>query len=267
VTGTPGLRPTPILMYHQVTPAPEASFAKYTVTARAFAAQMQWLALAGYTPVTLERLLDGWSGRGALPARSVVITFDDGYRDCIDFAVPALLRHGFTAVFYLVAGLVGQSSRWTLPICGVAFPLMDWTAARSLGEAGMECGAHTMTHPPLAERPATEWHQELVESRQLLEQRLGREVRHLAYPFGSVDASVRAAAEESGYVSACTTEKGLAMFGDDRLMLRRVPVYGNDSLLDFICRLRTAETARQVFRRTIPPRAFSLYRKLRGGTP
>jgi peptidoglycan/xylan/chitin deacetylase (PgdA/CDA1 family) len=254
-------------MYHQVTPVPTASFARYTVTARAFSAQMQWLALAGYTPLTLDGLLEGWSGRRALPQRPVVITFDDGFRDCVDFAVPALLRHGFSAVFFLVAGLVGQTSRWTLPTCRVAFPLMDWTTARGLTEAGMECGAHSMTHPPLADRPAAEWHEELAESRQLLQERLGREIRHLAYPFGSVDAGVRAAAEESGYASACTTENGLAASGDDRLMLRRVPVYGGDSLLDFVCRLRTAETARQVLRRRIPPRAFSLYRKLRGGNP
>ncbi len=235
---------------------PAATFARYTVTARAFSAQMRWLAVARYTPLTMDGLLDGWSGRRALPERPVVITFDDGFHDCFEFAVPALLRHGFTAVFYLVAGLVGQTSRWTLPFCGVAFPLMDWATARRLLAAGMECGAHTMTHPALAGRPAAECQEELVESRRLLEDRLGQEIRHFAYPFGSVDAAVRAAADAAGYLSACTTAKGLAAVGDDRLMLRRVPVYGGDSLLDFVCRLRTAETARQVLRRT-----------LRGGTP
>ncbi len=261
------LRPIPILMYHQVTPVPSESFAKFTVTAKAFSTQMRWLAVARYTPLTVDQLLACWSGRRVLPERPVVITFDDGFRDCVDFALPALVRHGFPAVFYLVAGLVGRTSRWTLPICGVAFPLMDWATARSLLEAGMECGAHSMTHPPLAQRPPASWHAELVESRRLLEDRLGREIRHLAYPFGSVDTGVRAVAEEAGYVSACTTEKGLAEVGDDWLMLRRVPVYGGDSLLDFVCRLRTAETVRQALRGTIPPRALSLYRRLWGGIP
>jgi hypothetical protein len=74
-------------------------------------------------------------------------------------------------------------------------------------------------------------------------------------------------AAEAGYVAACTTEHGLADEGSDRLLLPRVPVYGHDSLLDFICRLRDGQTARQVFRRSLPPGALSLYRKLRGREP
>ena len=254
-------------MYHDVTPAPTPAYARYTVTARAFAAQMRWLAMARYTAVTLDALLAGWTGGAPMPRRPVVITFDDGFQDCLDFAVPVLRRHGFPAVFYLVAGLVGQTSQWTVSSSGVAFPLMDWTSARRLIDVGMECGAHSMTHPPLARRPAPEWEHELVDARHLLEDRLGRAIRHLSYPYGSVNPEVRAAAEQAGYVSACTTEKGLVRRGDDLLMLRRVPVYGDESLLDFVCRLRTAETARQAIRRKVPRGMLSAYRKLRGAAP
>jgi peptidoglycan/xylan/chitin deacetylase (PgdA/CDA1 family) len=253
-------------MYHNVAPASAPGYARYTVTAPMFAAQMQWLALARYTTVTLGSLLDAWSRGAPLPKRPVVITFDDGFRDCLDFAVPVLRQHGFTALFYLVAGLVGQTSRWTLPSIGMAFPLMDWSGARELIEAGMECGAHSMTHPPLGERGPSDWHHELVEAREVLQDRLGGEIGHLAYPYGSVNPGVRSAARAAGYVSACTTEPGLVRPGDDLLSLRRVPVYGGESLLDFACRLRTAETSRQALRRRLPAGALALYRKLRGVT-
>jgi peptidoglycan/xylan/chitin deacetylase (PgdA/CDA1 family) len=254
-------------MYHQVSPKPVAAFAKYTVTAKAFAAQMRWLAVARYTPLTIQALTEAWHDRQAMPRRPVVITFDDGFRDCMEYAVPVLQHHGFPAVFFLVAGLMGQTSQWMLRTPAVELPLMDWGAARALESLGMECAAHSMTHPALADQPAAASRAELVDSRRLLEDRLGREVRHLAYPFGSVSAGVRDLAAEAGYVAACTTEHGLAGEGNDRLLLPRVPVYGHDSLLDFVCRVRVGQTARQVFHRSLPPVALSLYRKLRGREP
>ena len=260
-------RPVPILMYHQVSPKPVAAFAKYTVTVKSFAAQMRWLAIARYAPLTLDALLGAWQDQRPLPRRPVVITFDDGFSDCMQYAVPILQHHGFPAVFFLVAGLMGRTSEWMVQTPGVELPLMDWDAARTLESLGMECAAHSMTHPALADQPAAASRAELVESRRVLEDRLGREVRHLAYPFGSVSTGVRDLAAEAGYVAACTTEHGLAEDGNDRLLLPRVPVYGHDSLLDFVCRLRDGRTAREVLRRTLPPRALSLYRTLRGREP
>jgi peptidoglycan/xylan/chitin deacetylase (PgdA/CDA1 family) len=106
-----------------------------------------------------------------------------------------------------------------------------------------------MTHPRLPTLSAAACRDELMKSRQVLEDRLGRHVAHLAYPFGAFDASVRAIAAESGYRSACTTRAGLASVDDDPLALPRVNVYGHDSLLDFACRVRSARSARELIRR------------------
>jgi peptidoglycan/xylan/chitin deacetylase (PgdA/CDA1 family) len=104
----------PILMYHQVSRRPHPAFRKYTVTARAFAAQMAWLAWAGYRAITLDAVLAARTGRDSLPRRPVVITFDDGFQDCWDYAVPVLRSRGFRATFFLVAGLIGGRSTWPL---------------------------------------------------------------------------------------------------------------------------------------------------------
>lgn len=242
-------RTVPILMYHQVSPWPAKGFEKYTVTPRAFAAQMRWLALAGYTPVGLDALLAHRATGAPLPRRPVVITFDDGFASCVEHAVPVLQSRGFTATFYLVAGLMGQPSRWLLRERGVEFPLMDRSAARELHAAGFTCGAHTVTHPRLAQLPAAECRDELRRSRDLLEEQLGSEVAHLAYPFGSYDARVRDLAAETGYRSACTVEISLSAPDDDPLALHRVPVVGYESLADFACRLRTARAASEILRR------------------
>jgi peptidoglycan/xylan/chitin deacetylase (PgdA/CDA1 family) len=232
-------RRIPILMYHQVTPHPPPGFRKYSVTPAAFARHMGWLAVAGYVSVGLDALVAHQRGIGRLPARPVVITFDDGYRDCFEYAVPILRRRAFTAIFFLVAGLMGRTSRWLRSERGIELSLMSWEEARDLDNTGFQCGAHSLTHPRLAGLSEASCREELLGARKLLEDRLGHAVEHVAYPFGSFDERVRAMAAEAGYVSGCTVQIGLASPGDDLLSLRRVHVSGEDSLLDFACRLRT----------------------------
>lgn len=235
-------------MYHQVSPRAVPGFRKYVVSPQAFTAQMRWLALAGYTSITLDALLAHRNGTYSLPRRPVVITFDDGFQDCVEYAVPILQARGFTAIFYLVAGLMGKTSRWLVPERGFEFPLIDWATARQLEAAGFSCGAHSMSHPRLAELSPDACRVELEESRRLLEDQLGHEVRHLAYPFGSYNAVVRAIAADTGYASACSVRIGLSAPDDDRLALHRVPVSGQDSLLDFACRLQRARTPGELLR-------------------
>ena len=249
----------PILMYHQVTPRPHPALRKYAVTPRAFAMQMNWLALTGYMPITLDSLLAHRIGQCPLPSRPIVITFDDGYQDCVEHAAPILHARGFTAMFYLVAGLVGKTSRWLLSERGVELPLLDWTAARALEAAGFQCGSHTMSHPRLTDKSPDGCREELLTSRRLLEDHLGHEVTHLAYPFGSFNEKVRALVAETGYRTASSVRIGLSSSEDDVLALHRVPISGQDSLLDFICRLRTARGVRDMLYR----KAHGAWRRLR----
>jgi peptidoglycan/xylan/chitin deacetylase (PgdA/CDA1 family) len=238
----------PILMYHQVTPRPLSTFGKYAVTPKAFAKQMRWLALAGYSPLKLDDLLSHPVDRKALPSRPIIITFDDGFRDSVEYAVPILQARSFSAIFYLVAGWMGGISRWLLSERGIEIPLMDWTTAQRLEAAGFQCGSHTVNHPRLAELSDADCREELLGSRKLLEDKLGHEVRHLAYPYGSFNERVREIAAETGYRSACSVRIGFAHANDDNLALPRVPVNGRDSLPDFICRLHTTQTLGETLR-------------------
>jgi peptidoglycan/xylan/chitin deacetylase (PgdA/CDA1 family) len=246
-------------MYHEVARRAPAGFEKFVVSPVAFARQMRWLAWRGYTAIGLDLLLDAREGRAALPVRPVVVTFDDGFQECVDHAAPVLKAYGFRAIFYLVTGFMGATSRWLRPILGFELPIMSWSSARALLDAGFDCGAHTVSHPHLTLLSTDACRGELAASRAELEAELGRAVRHLAYPFGSYDAAVRACAEEAGYRSACSVRIGLSAVGDDRLALHRVPVSGTDSFADFVWRLRTAHTVAESVR--------SGWRRLRGKTP
>jgi peptidoglycan/xylan/chitin deacetylase (PgdA/CDA1 family) len=153
-----------------------------------------------------------------------------------------LASHGFSATFFLVAGLTGKGSAWLQPERGIELPLMSWDDARVLERAGHRCESHSVTHPRLAELSPPACRDELARSRALIEQELQHEVRCLAYPFGSYNEQVREFAAACGYEAACTVEQGLSASDDPLLALKRVPVLGSDSLFDFISRLSTAHT-------------------------
>ena len=211
--------------------------------------QMTWLALAGYTSVSMDRYLAGRTGNQELPRKPVVITFDDGFADCVRYAVPVLKARGMTAVFFLVAGLMGGQSEWLRAKRGVALELMDWATAKRLAAEGFEIGAHSLTHPHLTALSEAECRAELTESRRVLEQGLGTEIRHLAYPYGSVDDRVMNLAGEAGYRTACSVEIGFSRDRDPLLSLHRVPVTGLDSFPDFVCRLAAARPVREMMQR------------------
>jgi len=248
---------TPILMYHQIAVSAPSAYFRYTVKPAVFARQMRILAALGYRTISLASLLTARTSGTRLPARTVVITFDDGFADALRYAVPVLVRHGFTATFFVVTGLLGKTSEWTREKRGVEMPLADARALCDVTAAGFTVGSHTITHRRLAELEASECEFELRESKRRLEETLQRDVWDLAYPFGSTDALVRRAAAECGYRTACSTIEGLSSGTDDPLMLRRVPVEGGDSLADFMCRLGTGHAIRDAVQRVRVTRKVS----------
>jgi peptidoglycan/xylan/chitin deacetylase (PgdA/CDA1 family) len=249
-----GGRQVAILSYHDVSPNPHPAFRRYSATVREFERQMRWLSRRSYTAIDLDAFISACSARSQLPPRSVIITFDDGFRSCAEHAVPVLQAHGFTAVFYLVTGLMGATSRWMADV-GVNLPLMGWSAARQLAAAGYQCGVHTMSHPRLTTLDAKRRRIELADARKRAEDELGREISHFAYPYGALDAAVRESVAAAGYVTACSTSPRLAHLRDDPLALPRLTMHGGEPLVSFGLRIRTGrgirQTARTVLKRLL----------------
>jgi peptidoglycan/xylan/chitin deacetylase (PgdA/CDA1 family) len=230
-----------ILMYHEVSPVSRPGFAKYVIGPREFLWQIQWLKRMGFTAITLDQLCTARLWGGPFPKRPVLITFDDGFADSARYAAPVLLEHGFTATYFVVTDFVGRSSNWLMRERRLVLPMMAWSAMRELQAHGIRFGAHSRSHPRLTELRDAACREELVGARHALEDGLGEIVQHLAYPFGCYDARVRDLAEEAGYRTACTTVPGRSG-SEDLLQLRRVPVNGGESRMNFISRLLTGRT-------------------------
>jgi peptidoglycan/xylan/chitin deacetylase (PgdA/CDA1 family) len=214
--------PVPVLLYHAVMDDPPLWIAEFTVRPREFAAQLDAVVAADRTAIPMSTLVDHLAGRGPLPPRPVVLTFDDGFADLPGATAAALAARGLPATAYLTTGAITPGRTSLLPPA----PMMRLAQVGQLEACGIEVGAHTVTHPQLDTLPARPLAEELRDSKAELEDALGHEVAHAAYPHGYNNRAVRRAAAEAGYASAAAVRHAFSSAGDDtyriaRLILRR----------------------------------------------
>lgn len=229
----------PILMYHQIDapPARGTSLRGLIVAPESFARQMSLLKLLGYRGLSmrdLEPYLEG-SRQGKV----VGITFDDGYQNNRQHALPILQRHGFTATCYGVSSAIGGTNAWDHGTGIETKPLMDLQDWQAWLAAGMEVGSHTRTHADLTRLEPTMALHEIKASKAELETALGCEVRHFCYPYGRLQPEHAELVRQSGYRTATTTRRGRASAGDEPFTLRRIMIARATHLALFAAKVMT----------------------------
>ena len=235
-----------ILTYHRVGDFPTrmpSHRGQYCHRPR-FKAQMEMLARCGYSVISIDAAAAGLRGEAKLPPRPVVLTFDDGYVDFLEHAVPVLKEHGYPAVVYAVAGMLGGRSAWVAPEGIASAPLMDAAQLREVQKMGFSIGSHTVSHPRLAQLNTKQIVEEMTVSKRILEDTLGGRVDHFCYPYGSHDIRAVNAAAEAGYVTATTCVRAIATPPDDLLSLPRKPVSQGNTSLGVLWKLLTKNTPR-----------------------
>lgn len=202
------LRDTPmIFMYHGVADADEDPNQLCVSPAR-FAEQMAWLARRGLRGVGIAELVDAM--RAGRQRGLVGLTFDDGYTNVLETALPVLRQHGFGATAYIISDRLGGTNEWDE---GPVWQLMTGGQVRELAAAGIEIGSHAATHMRLAGASPAQLTAEISESRTSLGALLGTEIRGFAFPYGSMDAASRQAVRDAGYEYACAVEASTAEIG------------------------------------------------------
>ncbi len=223
-------------MYHRVADlrGPE----RYTVSPRRFARQMEHLAEQGYQVVTLRLVIDGLNGRVKLTERPVVISFDDGFMDTYDHAVPLLSRYRFPATFFIISHLIGKTNSWMTANDAASAALMGWREIDELQRSGFEIGSHAASHRDLTTIGLDQVREELRSSRQTLADHLGVPVQFFAYPYGRFTAEIRDSVREAGYRAACATAPGFVDPAGSLFELKRIEIAGTDSLRCFAEKLK-----------------------------
>lgn len=214
----------PVLMYHRVCATPSSATASdFVVTAATLRKQLSYLAARGYrTPdpaAALENGVDPVAAR-----RSVLLTFDDGYLDNYAVALPILQELGFTATVFVLGNATERVNFWDTASATGSAALMGPAETRAMVDAGITIGSHGISHRRLDALPEDEVRRELVDSKAMLEDLIGKSVELFAYPFGVVTPRLKQLVREAGYRAAFAVNSGPFDFHADHFEVRRVLV-------------------------------------------
>lgn len=219
----------PVLMYHSISASTVPDPHRLRVHPARLDRHLRLLRRLGLRGVSLSELLRARE-RGTA-AGLVGLTFDDGYTDFLDDAVPVLQKHGMTGTVYIVAGRLGGQNAWD---DGPRFDLMTADQVRAVAASGQEVGSHTMSHVRLAGADPATLSAEIGGSRDVLQEVLQTDVDGFCYPYGSYDDAAADAVQAAGYDHACVT-------GDyvpgDRFTLPRCYVSPLDTGAHIVARL------------------------------
>jgi len=195
----------PVLMYHSID---EEQNNDAVISKARFSEQMKYLHEHDYHPVSLDDLHDYLTLHKELPLKPVVITFDDGYRDTYEIAMPVLKQYGFRSVLFFAVGKDGGR--------------LSWEELREMKASGMEIASHSYNHRSMGGLSRAEQAEEIQSSKKTLDQHLKQNTRWFCYPNSSYGPETLELLKANGFTTAVTTEPGWVKPGDDPLTLRRI---------------------------------------------
>jgi len=220
-------------MYHHVRNLPQNAgrmSRTLTVTASEFEDQIAYLAREGYHTVYFSDLIDYFRSGTPLPAKPVIITFDDGWAEQYAVAYPILRRYCMAATFFPPTDWLNHSSL-----------TLTWREVEEMSRAGMEFGSHTVNHHLMTQESAGEIARQLETSRAILQRRVPRPVLALAYPGGAVNAAVELQAAAAGYGVAVGVRGGTRQTPAERFRLHRTAIVYGSTLQEFARKLKPQE--------------------------
>jgi peptidoglycan/xylan/chitin deacetylase (PgdA/CDA1 family) len=199
-----------VLMYHHISEelGREECF---NVTPCLFEKQIGFLLTKNFKVISLTQLVEYLKENSPLPPKSVVITFDDGYKNNYIYAYPILRKYNIPATIFLTTGFVNGSVKATsfsgtyekiFSECPQEGLPLSWEEIREMSENGIYFGAHTVSHPRLTKIPLEKAREEIELSKREIEEKLGKEVKCFAYPYGDYNEKIIELVKEAGFSCA-----------------------------------------------------------------
>jgi peptidoglycan/xylan/chitin deacetylase (PgdA/CDA1 family) len=229
--GTQPAAPVPVLLYHSVHPDGGGLMRRYTLTPSLFRSHLAWIADQGFETLTVSQYAGALRGEVPLPVRPLVVTFDDGYADFLDEAMPLLSEYRIRGTLYVTTRPVGETRRGKL----AGRPMLTWPELRHLVTLGVEIGAHGHDHTQLDLLSPARALDQITTCKRLLDEHLPTEVRSFAYPHGYNSAATRRAVRRAGFSSACAVKNARSHQGDDPWALSRI-MFEHDDGVDLLRR-------------------------------
>jgi len=209
----------PILMYHHIRDYIDENDkigTNLSVSPGKFASQLDLIQSRGYTTTTFQEV-----ARGQIPAKPIILTFDDGYLNFYQNAFPELRKRDMSAVSYVISGFNGED-------------YMGESEIKEIDGAGFEIGSHSISHPDLTMITQEKARREILESKSNLENLIGHKVISFCYPAGKENTEVVSLVKEAGYSYATTTKSGMANTQDGPLLLKRYRVNSDTNISSYL---------------------------------
>lgn len=217
----------PVLVYH--------NFSKYTadqtsVTKSNFESQMKYLKDNGYHVISMDQFYDFLEYDIQIPGKSVVLTIDDGWRGVYDIAYPILRKYGYPATLFVYTDIITGSHK-----------TLSWNQIREMMGNGLDIQNHGKTHRNLARKTPEESietyfediKREVTAAQRKIGQKLNRDVRFIAYPYGETNGLVIAILQQLGYKGAFTVNRGGNPFFVNRYRINRSVIFGTMDIQEF----------------------------------
>lgn len=210
----------PIIVYHSVRPTDPLHSPlqkEFEVSPEIFENQLLFLRDNGFTVISFSALLDGLAKKNSLPEKPVILTFDDGWMNQYIYAFPLLKKYGMTGTFFVFTNAIGHPH------------FLSWDQIKEMDRVGMTIANHTKSHPFLFN--ITDDHllyDEIITSKQILEEHLGKKVDFFAYPFGRYNAPSVVMVKKAGFSAARSTYAGAYHSRNDIFTLKSIQA-PNDS--------------------------------------
>lgn len=235
----------PALVYHRFLPRAKVDNGEivnheptYVSYDTAFAEQMAYLHREGYTTISLEDFVAFQEGNASLPAKPILLTFDDGFMSVYRYAFPILQRYRMTATVFVTPDPDSENFKKHATVDAPLTP----EQMREMSAYGVAIESHGMTHQYLTEMEPTHASWELEESKRVLEGIVRKPVQFLAIPSGAYNRTVKRLAQAAGYSAVFGMLKGSNHAGSDRYALRRMVIARDFTLEDFRKVLHPAAT-------------------------
>jgi peptidoglycan/xylan/chitin deacetylase (PgdA/CDA1 family) len=215
--------PIPILMYHSIASMPKGTVMRSLhVPPRLFKLQMWLLKFFGFKGLGMGELQPYLEGKKT--GKVVGITFDDGFKNNLTYALPILKKFNFSATCYIISHNIGGINYWDLDKGIPENPLMNEGEVKEWIAGGMEIGSHTQNHVRLTECDHDVATKEISRSKLDLQNRFGCSIEHFCYPYGDYNNQMVEIVKDAGYQTATTVNRSRVEPNNDLLTLPRIPI-------------------------------------------
>lgn len=232
----------PILCYHNFNPTTPGSM---NLTPQKIESQIKWLKDNGYTIIPLKAAVEYLQGkRTTLPQKSIVITVDDGWKSAYTYLLPVIKKYNIPVTLFIYPQTISQGSH-----------AMTWDELKKLQQTGLfDIQSHTYDHPNFKQekrrRSSADYEKfvnnELVKSKQILEEKMGSKITLLAWPFGIYDKDLEQAALRAGYEMAFSIDARSANKNFTPMAQPRFMIIDKQSMNTFIAIVSNANTKPQL---------------------